>query len=71
MIDFLVLNVVLPGGADKYLPGDARLHIKGYAVCSTGVSTLQISQFHQLVPHKSGITVSEREMPLALPDFAS
>src|SRR5271170_3795691 len=58
-IHLFVLRAILPRRTDENLTGAARLHIERYRIAARGMSALQIAEFHQLMPHESGIAVSD------------
>src|ERR1700730_9563410 len=62
VINFLMLGTVLPGRSDKDLASAARLHIKRDRITADGVSALQVTEFHQLMPDESGIAIRDDQM---------
>src|ERR1700733_3387517 len=69
VIHFVMLCTVLARRPDKNLASAARLHVERDRVTADRVNTLQIAEFHQLVPQKSGIPVGDNQMSLSLFDL--
>src|SRR5208282_2165181 len=68
-IDFPMVRPVLPRRSDKNLTSPARLNVEGNRIAGHRVRALQITEFHQLVPQKSSISVSDKQMTFSFFDL--
>src|ERR1700722_16997001 len=71
VVYFFMLRTVLARRSDQNLAGAPRLHVERNRITADGVSTLQIAEFHQLMPYESGIAVGNDQMSLPLLDLKS